>query len=110
MATELHANSAVPTSYKSSIIAIIKDYPGQGLGIGSTHPPGPALVTASADADPVTLLVLGWLAAKRSENTRTAYGRDIGITPQWRASSVPPWLDWCQQHRIRRSPASPRCT
>ena len=34
--------------------------------MGSTYPPGPALVTASADADPVTLLVLGWLAAPES--------------------------------------------
>ena len=48
----------------------------------TSRPPGPALVAAAADADPVTLLVLGWLAAKRSENTRAAYARDIGITPQ----------------------------
>ena len=68
--------------------------------MGSTHPPGPALVTASADADPVTLLVLGWLAAKRSENTRTAYARDIGITPQRRASRAPSWLAWCQEQGV----------
>ena len=68
--------------------------------MGSTHPPGPALVTASADADPVTLLVLGWLAAKRSENTRAAYGRDIGITPQRRASRAPSWLAWCQEQGV----------
>jgi len=36
-------------------------------------------VAAAADADPVTRLVLGWLTAKRSENTRAAYARDIGI-------------------------------
>ena len=68
--------------------------------MGSTHPPGPVLVTASADADPVTLLVLGWLAAKRSENTRTAYARDIGITPQRRASRAPAWLAWCQEQGV----------
>jgi len=65
--------------------------------MGRTHPPGPALVTAAADADPVTLLVLGWLAAKPAENTRTAYARDIGITPQRRASRAPSWLAWCQE-------------
>ena len=68
--------------------------------MGSTYPPGPALVIASADADPVTLLVLGWLAAKRSENTRTAYARDIGITPQRRASRAPSWLAWCQEQGV----------
>jgi integrase/recombinase XerD len=67
--------------------------------MGRAHSPGPALVTASADADPVTLLVLGWLAAKRSENTRTAYARDIGIIPQRRASRAPSWLAWCQEQR-----------
>ena len=45
------------------------------LPVDSSHPAGPALVAAAADADPVTLLVLGWLAAIRSENTRTAYAR-----------------------------------
>jgi hypothetical protein len=50
--------------------------------LGSTHSPGPALVAAAAGADPVTLLVPGWLAAKRPANTRAAYARDIGITPQ----------------------------
>jgi integrase/recombinase XerD len=68
--------------------------------MASPHPPGPALVAASADADPVTLLVLGWLAAKRSENTRTAYARDIGITPQRRASRAPSWLAWCRQQQV----------
>jgi integrase/recombinase XerD len=68
--------------------------------MGSSRSPGPALVTASADADPVTLLVLGWLAAKRSENTRTAYTRDIGITPQRRASRAPSWLAWCQEQGL----------
>ena len=64
------------------------------------HPPGPALVTAAADADPVTLLVLGWLAAKPAENTRTGYARDLGITPQRRASRAPSWLAWCQQQGV----------
>jgi integrase/recombinase XerD len=68
--------------------------------MGSPQPPGLALVTAAADADPVTLLVLGWLAAKRSENTRTAYARDIGITPQRRASLVPSWLAWCREQQV----------
>jgi len=57
-------------------------------------------VTAAADADPVTLLVLGWLAAKQSENTRTAYARDIGITPQRRASRAPSWLAWCREQGV----------
>ena len=35
----------------------------------------------------MTRLVLGWLAGKRSENTRTAYARDIGITPRRRGGS-----------------------
>jgi len=52
-------------------------------------------VAAAADADPVTRLVLGWLAGKRSEHTRAAYARDIGITPQQRASRAPSWLTWC---------------
>jgi site-specific recombinase XerD len=53
-------------------------------------------VAAAADTDPVTRLVLAWLAAKPSENTRTAYARDLGITPQRRASHAPSWLAWCQ--------------
>ena len=68
--------------------------------MGSTRSPGPALVAASADAGPVTLLVLGWLAAKQSENTRTAYARDIGITPQRRSSRAPSWLAWCQEQGV----------
>jgi hypothetical protein len=99
MATEIDANSAVPDELQILDNRDYRGLPGTRSGMGSTHPSGPALVTAAADADPVTLLVLGWLAAKRSENTRTAYTRDIGITPQRRASSTP-WLDWCQQHRI----------
>ena len=66
----------------------------------SSHPAGPALVAAAADADPVTLLVLGWLAANRSENTRTAYARDIGITPPRRPSRAPSWLTWCQEQGV----------
>ena len=58
--------------------------------------PGAALVAAAADADPVTRLVLGWLAGKRSEHTRTAYARDIGIIPQRRAGHAPSWLAWCR--------------
>jgi site-specific recombinase XerD len=97
MATELTANSTAPEANKSLITVIIEDHPGQGPSMGSTYPPGPALAAAAADADPVTLLVLGWLAAKRSANTRTAYARDIGITPQRRASRAPSWLAWCQE-------------
>ena len=100
IATEFTANPIALEGERSSIIVIIEDYPGQSPGMGSTHSPGPALVTASADADPVTLLVLGWLAAKRSENTRTAYARDIGITPQRRASRAPSWLAWCQEQGV----------
>ena len=70
------------------------------LSVDSSHPAGPALVAAAADADPVTLLVLGWLAANRSENTRTAYARDIGITPPRRPSRAPSWLTWCQEQEV----------
>ncbi len=59
--------------------------------------PGAALVAAAADADPVTRLVLGWLAGKRSEHTRTAYARDIGIIPRRRAGQAPSWLAWCRR-------------
>jgi integrase/recombinase XerD len=64
--------------------------------MGNSRAPGPALVAAAPEADPVTHLVLGWLAAKRSDNTRTAYARDIGIIPQRRASHAPTWLAWCR--------------
>jgi integrase/recombinase XerD len=66
----------------------------------STHAPGAALVAEAADADPVTRLVLGWLAGKRSENTRTAYARDIGITPRRRAGHAPSWLAWCRAEGV----------
>jgi integrase/recombinase XerD len=68
--------------------------------VGSSQPPGPALVAATADADPVTLLVTAWLSAMRSENTRAAYARDIGLTQQQRPSSAPSWLTWCQQQEV----------
>jgi integrase/recombinase XerD len=68
--------------------------------MGSSQPPGPALVAATADADPVTLLVTAWLSAMRSENTRAAYARDIGLTQQQRPSSAPSWLTWCQQQEV----------
>ena len=68
--------------------------------MSSNHHPGPALVAAAASADPVTLLVLGWLAAKRSEHTRTAYARDIGITPPRRPSRAPSWLTWCKEQQV----------
>jgi integrase/recombinase XerD len=55
-----------------------------------------AVTTGSEPIDPVTRLVLGWLAGKRSENTRKSYARDIGITPQLRASRAPSWLAWCR--------------
>jgi site-specific recombinase XerD len=68
--------------------------------MSSTHTPGAALVAEAADADPVTRLVLGWLAGKRSENTRTAYARDIGITPRRRAGHAPSWLAWCRAEGV----------
>ena len=68
--------------------------------MGSSHTPGTALVAAAADADPVTRLVLGWLAGKRSANTRTAYARDLGITPQRRAGQAPSWLAWCRAEGV----------
>src|SRR6202011_5002509 len=68
--------------------------------MGSSYSPGVSLVAAAADADPVTLLVLGWLCAKRSPHTRTAYARDIGITPQRRPSRAPSWLAWCQEQGV----------
>ncbi len=68
--------------------------------MSSGRPPGPAVATAAADADPVTLLVTTWLSAGWSENTRTAYARDIGITPQRRASRAPSWLAWCQEQGV----------
>lgn len=68
--------------------------------MGNSRPSRSALVAASADADPVTRLVLGWLAGQRSESTRTAYARDIGITPRRRASRAPSWLAWCQQEGV----------
>jgi integrase/recombinase XerD len=51
---------------------------------------------AGQQFDETTRLVLAWLATKRSENTRRAYARDIGITPQARASRAPSWLGWCR--------------
>ncbi|MFY9933681.1 MAG: tyrosine-type recombinase/integrase [Streptosporangiaceae bacterium] len=61
---------------------------------------GDALVAAAADADPVTRLVLGWLAGKRSQNTRAAYACDIGITPPARACHAPSWLAWCERQGV----------
>ena len=68
--------------------------------MGNSRPSRSALVAASADADPVTRLVLGWLAGQRSESTRTAYARDIGITPRRRPSRAPSWLTWCQEQEV----------
>src|SRR5256886_17505690 len=68
--------------------------------MGSSHPPGPALVADAADADPVTLRALAWLAAGRSENPGTAYARDIGITPQRRPGRAPSWRAWCGQQGV----------
>jgi integrase/recombinase XerD len=79
---------------------IIEDYPGQDPAMSSSQPTGPALVAAVADADSVTLLVTAWLSARRSENTRAAYGRDIGLTPKRRPSRAPSWLTWCQQQEV----------
>src|SRR6201996_1872346 len=85
---------------KSLITTIIEDYPGQDPAMGSSQPPGPALVAASADADPVTLLVTAWLSARRSENTRAGYARDIGITPPRRPGRAPSWLTWCREQGV----------
>jgi integrase/recombinase XerD len=68
--------------------------------MGSSQPPGPAVVAEAAGADPVTLLALAWLSARRSENTRAAYARDIGITPLRRPGRAPSWLAWCQQQGV----------
>ena len=68
--------------------------------MGSSQPSGPAMVAAAADADPVTLLVTAWLSTRRSANTRAAYARDIGITPQQRPGRAPSWLTWCQQQEV----------
>ena len=100
MAAELIAASAAAEAIKSSITTITEDHPGQNPAMGSSQPPGPALVAAATDADPVTHLVLAWLSARRSENTRAAYARDIGITPQRRPGRAPSWLAWCQQQEV----------
>jgi integrase/recombinase XerD len=68
--------------------------------MSSSQPPGPALVAAAADADPVTLLVTAWLSARWAGNTRAAYARDIGITPQRRPGRAPSWLSWCGQQGV----------
>jgi integrase/recombinase XerD len=73
---------------------------GQDCLLDSNHVPGAAFVAAAADVDPVTRLVLGWLSAKRSENTRTAYARDIGITSRRGAGRAPSWLAWCEAERV----------
>src|SRR6476646_9805921 len=86
---------------KSSIIMIINDNPGQDPVMDSSQPPGPALVAAAADADPVTLLVTAWLSARRSENTRAGYARDIGITPPRRPGRAPSWLTWCREQGVQ---------
>lgn len=70
------------------------------MAVGSSQPPGVGLVAAAADADPVTRLILGWLASKRSANTRTAYARDIGITPQRQSGRAPSWLAWCRARGV----------
>src|SRR5690349_16229413 len=86
--SSLQAGAALDAG-KSSIIVIIEDYLGQDPAMGSSQPPGPALVVAAADADPVALLVAAWLSAVRSENTRVGYARDIGITSPRRAGRAP---------------------
>jgi len=63
-------------------------------------PRGPALVAAAPDADPVTRLVLGWLAGKPSASTRAAYARDIGLISQQRPSRAPSWLAWCREQSV----------
>jgi integrase/recombinase XerD len=79
---------------------IIEDYLGQDPAMGSSQPSGPALVAAAADADPVALLVAAWLSARRSENTRVGYARDIGITSPRRPGRAPSWLAWCREQGV----------
>ena len=55
------------------------------------------LALLAPDADEATGLVLRWLAGKKSEHTRKAYARDLGILPQVRASRAPTWLAWCRE-------------
>jgi integrase/recombinase XerD len=69
------------------------------MGSGS-QAPGPTLVAAAGDADPVTLMVLAWLSGRRSANTRDAYARDVGSTPPQGPSRAPSWLEWCRQHEV----------
>src|ERR1700760_3677428 len=99
-ATEAHREPRPPEGNKSLIITIIEDPGGQCPAMPGSQLTGPALVAAAADADPVTLLVLAWLSARPSENTRAAHPRDIGITPQRRPSRAPSWLAWCQQQEV----------
>jgi hypothetical protein len=56
---------------------------------------GVALVASAAEDDWVTPLVFAWMTAKRSENTRAAYARDIGVAPARRTGRAPSWLGWC---------------
>jgi hypothetical protein len=78
--------------------------------MGSSQPPGPALVAAAADADPVTLLVTTWLYPKRSESTRAGYARDIGITRRGGPAARRPGSPGAGSRECTRSPASPCCT
>jgi integrase/recombinase XerD len=64
--------------------------------MGHSQTPGVALVASAAEDDWVARLVLAWLAAKRSENTRAAYARDIGVAPVRRTGRAPSWLGWCE--------------
>jgi integrase/recombinase XerD len=82
------------------ITTITEVHQGQGPLVSSSQAPGPALVAAAADADPVTLLITAWLSASRSGNTRAAYARDIGIMPRRRPSRAPSWLAWCGQQGV----------
>lgn len=68
--------------------------------MGHSQTSGVALVASANDADWVTRLVLAWLAAKQSENTRAAYARDLGITPARRAGRAPSWFAWCEAEGI----------
>src|SRR6201986_574351 len=79
---------------------IIENDQGQDPAVGSSQPPGPALVAAAADADPVTLLVTAWLSARRADNPRAGYARDIGITPPRRPGRAPSWLTWCREQGV----------
>ncbi len=61
---------------------------------------GTAGIPVMHGGEDVSLLVTAWLSARRSQNTRARYARDIGITPQRRPGRAPSWLTWCQEQGV----------